>query len=213
MQQTMTYERRWLYITMWCLVLFLAAAPFQAAPTDRHKAGGNKVGRVVAPPDYWPHKGLFPNTLTNDVGSYRIHYARPHGKTPASIVISMHLDTYDGIQEGSGSFQKRTPQGNVLVKWQRAWVTLDPSQAASSEFTQIPVYTLTIDSPKTLPVQLKTQQYATMGVLLNGHPVSSGMHSYGDYDPHGPYDAVHFAYTFPGGHNVLVLETSGYRDE
>jgi len=134
----------------------------------------------------------------------------------------MHLDSYEDIKDGSGSFQKWTPQGHVLVKWHREWVTLNGSnndvygRAVSSEFAFFPAYTLTIDSPKALPVQLKTQQYSLYAMYLNGGLISkeayfSGLS--GEVDGLGPYDDQRFRCTFPGGHNVIVLQTPEWQAE
>lgn len=226
MQQTVACKRCLLYISAYyipacCLGLSLAATPSQAAPQDehgtKHRDKSNAASSAVL-----HHEGLLPNHRTNDVASYHIGYIRPDKKKPASIVLSMHLDSYDDIKDGRGFFRKRTPQGKVLVKWRREWVTLDPSRldgygrGVDSEFSVIPAYTLTVDSPKALPVELKTHQHSLWAVYLNGRLISeetylSGLS--GEVDGLMPYDDQHFRYTFSGGHNLLVLQINGYRDE
>lgn len=210
-------QRYRLYAAACCVGLSLAAAPSHAALKARHR-GGSKA----ASPAFRTQKGLVPNLRTNDVDSYRIRYVRPHKKTLASLVISMHLASYEDIKDGSGSFHKSTPMGNVVVKWHREWITLDPShpdgygRSVSSEFAVFPAYTLTIDSPKVLPVQLKTQQYSLYAMYLNGGLISkeayfSGLS--GEVDGGEPHDDQRFRYTFPGGHNVIVLQTPEWRAE
>lgn len=221
MQQTIDCKGRRLhflahYGPACCLAFCLAAAPSQAAPQARHGAGSKATSPAVR-----THEGLLPNHRTNDVGSYHIGYVWPDKKTPAAVVISMHLDSYEDIKDGSGSFHKSTPKGIVVVKWHREWITLDAShpdgycRSVDSEFAMFPAYTLTIDSPKALPVQLKTQQYSLYAMYLNGGLISkeayfSGLSGEVDGDAH---DAQRFRYTFPGGHNVIILQTPEWRAE
>ena len=195
--------------------LSLAAFPSQAAPTAEHGSGSDTASFTLP-----RHEGLLPNHRTNDVDSYHIRYVRPSKGKPASIVLSMHLDSYDGIKNGRGAFQKWTPQGRVLVKWRREYVTVAPTDGYGRdlawEFSTMPAYTLTVDSPKALPVELTTRQHSVWAVYFNGHLISketylSGLS--GEVDGLMPYDDRHFRYTFSGGHNVLVLQISGYRDE
>ena len=221
MQQTIDRKgRRFHFLARYglvcCLAVFLVAAPSHAASQARHRAGSKAASPAVG-----PHGGLLPNHRTNDVDSYHIGYVWPDKKKPAAVVISMHLDSYEDIKDGSGSFHKSTPMGNVVVKWHRELITLDTShpdgygRSISSEFAVFPAYTLTIDSPKGLPVQLKTQQYSLYAMYLNGGLISkeayfSGLSGEVAMDSH---DAERFGYTFPGGHNVIILQTPGWRAE
>lgn len=227
MQQTIACQRRLLhilayYFLAYCFVLSLAAAPSQASPQAKHR-DGSKAAR----PAVHAHKKKVSNVLTNDLDSFRISYIRPHKKSPASIVVFMHLCSWEEISDESGSFQKQTPQGQVLVKWHNEPVTLDMFKKdaygrgpASSEFAGITAYTLTIDSPKALSVQLKTQQYSLNAMYLNGGLISKAAYLSGlsgEVDGIEPsLDRHHdqrFKYTFPGGHNVIVLQAPGWRAE
>ena len=231
MQQTIARERRLRYIIACCFpaccfALSLAAAPSQAASTRHRGASKVRGGSKAAHPAVHAHERTIPNVRTNAVGTYRISYVRPHKKSPASVVVFMRLDDWEDVSDGSGSFQKQTPWGQVLVKWHNGQVTVGSGKndaygrGISSECAVMTAYTLTIDSPKALPVQLKTQQYSLYAMYLNGRPISkesyfSGLS--GEVDGHSPSDNrhhdQHFEYTFPGGHNAIVLQAPGWREE
>lgn len=127
----------------------------------------------------------------------------------------MHLDSYE-TKDGGGSFQGQTPLGPVRVVWQRKWQTLiqdEQGRPIGSEFNTFLFYTLTIDSPQTLPIHLETQQYDLYTMRLNDHLIPLGPYLSGEVDVHGPYDARHLSYPFPGGHNVLILRMGMFTSE
>ena len=166
--------------------------------------------------DGWPHSGVFPNTRNAYVDSYQVRYVPPHGKKTAYALVSMHLDSYDEVSDGSGTFGGRTPLGPVRVTWQRRWRTLSKDEqglSTDSEHSSFLFYTLTIDSPARLPVHLETQQYELYSARINGRFIPLIAHGSGERDLHGPVDARHYSYTFPGGHNVIVLRLGTFWSE
>lgn len=160
-----------------------------------------------------------------DLTSHRISYHTEAGRRFA--VVEAHLDAWDEIQWGSGIFRTRTPQGTISVRWQRGWASMGFDETGNSqvpEFSAHPIYYVTIDSPKTLPVHLRTVEHGINAVYVNGHwlpfnqePGGPAVHSpsvplrpYIRGRESGPGDKETFALNLPGGHTRLVLRMDVY---
>lgn len=187
--------------------------PLSGSPEIQTQAGSNASGSAPRPgkgtsPDIATVKGEYDDT-------YHASYVPPHKGHPASIVVSMHLEGSDAVKNGSGSFRTRTPRGKVLVKWGRGYGALGKNEGGAewdnSTFSE-PTYTLTIDSPKALLVQLKTQEHNLWSVSLNGAFVPLAPHLSGEVS-HWIHETQYFTVTFPGGHNVVVIQALVYSPE
>lgn len=158
----------------------------------------------------------------HDLTSYRISYHTEAGQQFA--IVEAHLDAWDDISGGSGSFRSRTPTGIVSVRWQRGWAAMgfdELGRSQNPEFSAHPLYYLTIDSPKSVPVHLRTREHGIDAVHVNGtwlpfrkEPSGRIVHApyvplrpytWGEVDRSGPDDRESFALNLPGGHSQVVL--------
>lgn len=163
-----------------------------------------------------------------DLTSHRISYHTEAGKRFA--VVEARLDAWDDIAEGSGSFQKLTPEGTVSVRWRRGWASMSKDETGrpvSIEFSSFPMYYITIDAPKSVSVHLRTQEYGVDAVYVNGQWLPFGIETGSSivHDPYiplqpyikgrqiGPGDKEAFALNLPGGHTQLVLRMDVFWSE
>lgn len=172
--------------------------------------------RLLRQPFHLGNEAFYAHDLT----SHRISYHTEMGQQFA--VVEMHLDAWQDIGGGGGSFRSRTPQGAVSVRWQRDWASMSVDElgrSQSSEFGAHPIYYLTIDSPRSVPVHLRTREHGIDAVYVNGHWLPFGQEPAGPavqspFVPLRPYiwgrefgegDKENFALNLPGGHSRLVL--------
>lgn len=174
--------------------------------------------QVLRRPFHLENKAFYAHDLT----SHQISYHTEAGQRFA--VMKMHLDAWDEIGGGGGSFQSRTPQGSVSVRWQRDWASMSVDELGRPqvpEFSTHPIYYLTIDSPKSVSVHLRTREHGINAVYVNGtwlpfrkEPSGRIVHApyvplrpytWGEVDRSGPDDRESFALNLPGGHSQVVL--------
>lgn len=172
--------------------------------------------RLLRQPFHLENEAFYAHDLT----SHRISYHTEARRRFA--VVEAHLDAWDEIGGGSGSFRSRTPAGVVSVRWRRGWASMgsdEQGRPQNPEFSAYPLYSLTIDSPQSVSVHLRTAEHGIDATYVNGHWLPFGPES-GDPVVHSPYvplrpyvrgrqtgpgDKENFALNLPGGHTQLVL--------
>ncbi len=153
-----------------------------------------------------------------------ISYGLRHGK-PA-VAVDMSLDAYDEIEEGSGIFQARTPRGRVRVVWRRRWERLEKDEEGRpqpNEFSRHPIYILRLDSPRGVPVCLRTRQHEIAALWLDGQQLlphqaqsrntSHAPHIAGSVDSAAPTARQTMEIWMPGGHHELKLRMNIFWSE
>lgn len=165
---------------------------------------------------------------THDLTAHNISYQKKAGKGFA--IIEAHLDAWDDINAGGGSFRRLIPQGSVSVRWRRDWASMgsdERGRSVSSEFSSFPMYYLTIDAPKSVSIHLRTREHGIDAVYVNGHwrpflPEPEGSIVPSSLVPQQPYiggrqmgpgDNEAFALDLPGGHTELMLRMDVFWSE
>ncbi len=130
-------------------------------------------------------------------------------KVCAYAAVLMDLANGGEGEDASGTFQTRTLRGTVSVRWRRRWETLvkdESGRPAPLEFARHPVYSLTIDSPRFMPVRLHTREYRVDALYLNERRVPHGrLRLKGTPEDGSSTPQEHMVLDLPGGRSLVVL--------
>lgn len=172
--------------------------------------------RLLRRPFHLENEAFYAHDLT----SHRISYHTEAGQRFA--VVEMHLDAWDESGGGSGSFRAPTPEGTVSVRWRREWADMgfdELGRPQAPEFSAHPIYSLTVDSPRSVSVHLRTREHGINAAYVNGAWLPFGQEPggpiiYAPYVPLRPYiwgrqtgpgDKERFALNLSGGQTRVVL--------